>query len=123
MSATELGLNLVAQYSNFNVRFDDITKDGTALTFSTVGVWKFGLADSLSGVPIIMKSSTGTLTSGDFVIDSVNRRVTVGVRASEFSYGQGQYYVALWAVTSGVHISHREKYLTIFPQICPTGLV
>lgn len=122
MAATELGLNLVAQWSNFNVRFSDITKDGEVLSFSTVQSWRFGMAESLSGTPLIMKSSTGTLTSGDFVIDNITKRVTVAVRPSEFNYGHGQYFVSLWAITSGVFISHDRKYLTVFPQICPTGI-
>lgn len=122
MAATELGLNLVAQWSNFNVRFSDITKDNEAFSFDTVQHWQFGMAESLSGTPLIMKSSSGTLTSGHFSIDDVNKRVTVAVRPSEFNYGHGQYYVSLWAVTSGVYITHDRKYLTVFPQICPTGI-
>lgn len=122
MAATELGLNLVSQWSNFNVRFDNITKDGAVLDFTTVQHWRFGMGASTTAAPTIMKSSSGTTTSGDFVIDNVSKRVTVAVRPSEFNYGYGQYYVSLWAVTSGVFTTHQNKYLTVFPQICPTGL-
>jgi hypothetical protein len=122
MAATELGLNLVAQWSNFNVRFDNISKDGDTLDFNTVQNWRFGMGTSPTAAPLIMKSSSGILTSGHFVIDNITKRVTVAVRPSEFSYGYGQYYVALWAVTSGVFTTHQNKYLTVFPQICPTGI-
>lgn len=121
MSATELGLNFVAQYSNFNVNFTNITRDGAPLNFNTVGAWIFTMGPSLDSAPTITKASTG-VASGDFTITPAASSVAVGVRASEFNYGHGNYYIALWADTSGSRISHREKYLTVFKQLSPTGV-
>lgn len=124
--ATEQGFNLISRYANFNVKFDNITRDGSGFSFSTIGSWIFALASgnvngNLYSNPVILKSSTG-VSSGDFSIDSVNKSVTVAVRPSEISYGYGQYYVSLIADTSGVRTRHLPKYITIVNDICPTGI-
>lgn len=119
--STELGLNQIPQHTNFNIRFANITRDGSGFPFNTVGAWIFAMHNSLSGTPTILKSSTG-VASGDFSIDSVGKNVTVAVRPSEFSYGQGEYFVALTASTSGVRNSHLSKTIHIVPQISTTGV-
>lgn len=123
MNNTELGSNLIPQYTDFNIRFSNITRDGSGFAFNTVGAWIFGMASGFTGsTPNIIKSSTGTVSSGDFTIDSVGKNVTVSVRASELNYNKGTFYVALWADTSGNRITHNQKYINIFQQLRPTGV-
>ena len=124
MTTDELGINYIPRYTDFNIRFSNITKDGVALNFSGVSSWIFGMSTAITGTPIVLKASTGTATSGDFSLDYANRNVTVRVRASEISHGVGTHYLSLWANTSGMRISHDSmKYVTIFDTLCPTGLV
>ena len=122
--ATELGANFISRYSNFNVKFENITRDGSGFSFGTVGAWIFAMAtgtvNSFSS-PIILKASTG-VGSGAFTIDSVAKSVSVAVTPSEISYGHGQYWVSLIADTSGVRTRHSPKYITIQNDICPTGI-
>lgn len=121
MPDTEIGFNLVPQYTNFTVRFGSITKDGSALSFSTVGHWVFTAAPSTSTYPpTITKWSTG-VASGDFTINGSTRNVDVLLRASELSNMYGTLYVNLYAVTSGNPISHTSKYITIQKQVRPSG--
>jgi hypothetical protein len=122
MTNTELGTNLVPQYTNFNVKFSNITRDGSGFAFNTVGAWIFGMASGFTGgVPNVIKASTG-VASGDFTIDSVGKNVTVAVRANELSHAKGTFYVALWADTSGNRITHNQKYINIFEQLRPSGV-
>ncbi len=117
----ELGLNIIPQYTDFNIRFTNVTRDGSALNFSGVNRWIFAMSNQLTGTPTVLKSSSG-VASGDFAFDYQNRVVTVGVRASEISNSNGQYFASLYAEISGKKITHRQKYITIEPQMNPTGV-
>lgn len=122
--ATEIGSNFIQRYANFNVKFENITRDGSGFAFNTVGAWIFALAtgnvNSFSN-PIILKASTG-VGSGAFTIDGTAKSVSIAVTPAEISYGYGQYFVALFADTSGVRTTHLPKYITINNGICPTGI-
>ena len=118
MTTTELGLNQVSQYTDFNVKFSNITKDGSPLNFTTVGTWIFTMGATLSQTGVISKSTTG-VASGDFSVVAASSYVSVGVRASEFGSGYGQYYCSLFAQTSGRRISHSPVSLHVVPQIQP----
>jgi hypothetical protein len=117
----EIGFNLIPQYTDFNVRFDNITKDNVPLNFGTISYWIFTLGTATSATGLVTKVSNG-YASGDFSIPAGSGYVSVAMRASELSYGKGQYYVALFADTSGSKISHSEKYLTIHAQVRPSGV-
>lgn len=124
--ADELGLNIIPRWSDFNVRFQNITRDGSGFAFSTVGAWIFvmgsGENPERSLNTLLTKTSTG-VASGDFAIDNTNKNVTVTVRASEIGNGFGTYYVALFTQTSGIRNSHADKkFVTIYNQLCPTGV-
>lgn len=119
MSSSELGLNVIPQYTNFSVGFNNITKDDAALNFNTVGAWVFALSSVPTGTPQVLKQSTG-VASGDFTINGGARSVTLAMRASEINNGHGQYFVKLFAYTSGVYTTHRMKFITIEEGLSPT---
>lgn len=124
MADSEIALNIIPQYSNFIVEFDNITIDGTPITMSSVTAWIFALGykpTKTSTTPLLVKTSTGT-SSGDFVINNVLRQVKVTVRASELSNVNGEFAVALFRDSSGSRISHEQKYFTIQPQLQPSGV-
>jgi hypothetical protein len=121
--ANELGTNIVPQYTDFNVKFTNITKDGTALNFSGVSAWIFAMSqDVATQPPTVLKASTGLVTSGDFLIDTANRTVTVSVRSSEIGALPGTWYTLLSAQVSGKRIGHRKMFITVEKQIATTGL-
>ena len=120
-TSTELGLNVIPQYSNFSVSFQGVVRDEMALNFNTVGAWIFVLSPQVTGTGYILKASTG-VASGDFTIDSVNSNVTVSIRASEINNDYGQYYVKLFAATSGNRITHRQKFITIERGLSSSGV-
>ena len=115
---------MVPQYTDFNVSFRSITKDSAALNFNTVANWVFVLASSVQDAPIIYKTCNASGTSGphvsSFVIDTTNRNVTVSVEVSgsnSLNNGYGNFFVALYAETSGKFLGHLQKYLTVQPGI------
>lgn len=121
--ANELGTNIVPQYTDFNVKFTNVTKDGAALNFAGVSAWIFAMSqDVATQPPTVLKASTGLVTSGDFLIDTANRTVTVAVRSTEISALPGTWYTLLSAQVSGKRIGHRKMFITVEKQIATTGL-
>ena len=122
MSNLEIGSNFIPQNTNFRIRFEPVTRDGSTFAFSSVGAWIFALSPSFTGTPLILKSSTGTLSSGDFTIVSPSSSVSVLVRASELSNGFGTYYINLYADTSGSRITHLQKSITVQQSLSTSGV-
>jgi hypothetical protein len=110
--------NIVPEHSDFNVVFSSITKDSTALTFSTVGLWRFAIGSDIDGAPLLHFDSVNN--SGLFTISSGTRTVSVFISSTGFQASggtDGRYYVALWAETSGSPITHEQKTIMIEKQL------
>lgn len=112
---SEVGQNYIPQYSDFKIKFSGITKDGDTLNFSEVSRWDFAIGQTLSSSPILaLNSSTN---SGNFVINSGSRFVTVTVNASGINSGYGQFYTALYAKQGSGYITHLIKYISVMPGL------
>lgn len=118
----EIGNVIIPQHTNFAIKFDHITLDGNSFNFNIATGWIFAMHSAISGTPLILKASTGVATSGDFSIDSTNKTVTVLVRASELSYGYGEYYSQLTMASSGNRLSHMAHYVHIRPALSTSGV-
>jgi len=114
-------MNIVPENSDVVIRFTNITKDGAVFDFNTVEEWWFALGRNVDDSPLIVKNSTGVLTSGDFDIDNTEKIVSVNLYHSELStasgVGNGVYTIALFAETSGIRNTHLQKKLQIQQQI------
>lgn len=122
--STKQAKAIIPQYTDFNLRFTDVSLDGNNLNMNGVTKWVFAM-DAVSGNPSpqVLKSSIGTTTSGQFYVDTVNDTVTVAVPASDFNYGNGTYWVNLAAVVSGKRVSTRSMNVFIEKGFALTGVI
>lgn len=116
----ELGTNFAVQYTDFSIKFENITKNGAAFNFSEVGKWIFSMGKNVSSVPVYVKNSSSDANL--FIINTGNQSVTVRVNSTGISNDYGQFYVGLFAETSGSITGHLSKYITIEQNIRPTGV-
>lgn len=111
---------ILPQHSDMLFTFSPITKNGSDLDFATIQYWHFAMSSGLGYSPFITKASNGVVTSGDFTITAASDTVSVSVLASGFNASGGRYgnyYIALYAETSGSYITHLQKTVQIQQQI------
>lgn len=119
--ANELGINLIPQYTDFNIKFQNITLNSNTFLMQNVGKWIFAMGTAPGAASLVKNSSNN---AADFIVATgdADRYVQVAVRASEISNGNGTYYVGLFSEVSGSITGHLSKYISIDRNIKPSGV-
>lgn len=113
-----MATEIIPRYSDFTVRFKEITLDEGVLDFATVSGWFFSLGQDINGAPLIAKNSINN--PSDFTVDPIGYNVGVFITSTGLrSSGgiDGLYYAALWANISGRYAGNLQTTFTIQPQI------
>ena len=103
----------VSQHSDVTLEFDNIAySDGTAVDLDSVSEMVLAISKSTS-----VDSPKTLLTKSEiptrFIVDNVNKKVSVNVLASDLNFSVGNCYVNLWIIVDNRHLTHTSKIFTI----------
>src|SRR4051812_37558403 len=106
----------VPQYSDIILSFENIN-DGSGIPIdlsSTSEIIVSIAAKKISNIPLEIKYS---ITPGVFIIDNVNKKISVKLTTNQVGNTTGKYYVNLWIQIGSRFSTHLTQNFDVVPSV------
>jgi hypothetical protein len=107
--------SIAPQHSDLDIIFDPVKfNDLTDIDLSAVDKFVFSIAKSNPGQsPKKILDSSVPADASRFVVDNVNKQVTVTLLSIDINNDFGKFFINLYAYSSGRRVTHLTKELDI----------